>query len=136
MFTKLRAARKLDKASKIIHSSGSFSANQIRYTNDLLRDILIHDFPHPYYIANTTPEALAAYYYGVMANTKCNDDPQYANALAIHFYELIGELEYDSEIYHSMGAVFFSALTDIKKGLEINGITAESLNPISQFLRK
>lgn len=134
MFTTFRAARKIDKASKIISPLELSSADHIRYTNDLLREILMHKFPHSYYIANTTPEALAAYYFGVMAMTKRGDDPQYANALALSFYKLIGDLEYDSEVYHKMGAVLFNALEEIKEVLEKDGITAESVNPISKYL--
>lgn len=66
MFSTFKAARNIDKASKIISPLDRSSEKQIRDTNDYLRSILTQDFTTKS-IANTNPESLAAYFYGVHA---------------------------------------------------------------------
>lgn len=135
MFKTLKASRNINKAAKIISPSESCSSEQIRHTNTFLREMLLDEFPHKDYIAETTPEALAAYYFGIMTMTKRVDDPQYANALALSFYELVGD-DLENGTYEKMGAVFFNYLEEIKDFLESHGITAESVNPINRFINK
>ncbi|MEX3074549.1 hypothetical protein AB3Y13_22945 [Vibrio alginolyticus] len=71
MFDTFKASRNIDKASKIISPLDRSSAKQIRDTNDYLRSMLINKFSTKS-IANTNPESLAAYFYGVSALSENN----------------------------------------------------------------
>ncbi|WP_133013121.1 hypothetical protein [Marinomonas flavescens] len=87
MFTTFKASRNIDKASKIISPLNSSSTEEIIETNDLVRTIVM-EYLSAEEIANTSPESLSAFYYGLMVMNRLPLEPIYAKSLFQSFNEM------------------------------------------------